>query len=139
MIMKKFILLLSAALLVFTAVSCEKEGSDVPAPYYKVATSASLRGSTATGQPDFSQITPEINKYTNAMFNSEKEALSAYNDILSKTRDARFSAPNGSYVKIYIAKYSAKRIDEHTVDYDFDESYKSPVTHIWDERGSRDE
>ena len=32
----------------------------------------------------------------------------------------------------------SKKEDEHTVRYDIDPSYKSPVGHIWDDKGSRD-
>lgn len=137
--MKKILYLLSAALLIFAAVSCGKLDDDTPAPYFKVSTSWSVHSSTISGNTDFSQIFAVTDKYINETYNSESQALSVYNDILGKTKDAQYNAAADSYVRLHITKYIATRESEHVVKYDADPNYKSPVSHIWDARGSRDE
>lgn len=135
--MKKVLSFLTFAfLIVLTSVSCKKGEAEFP-PYYQIHTPWEIN-STGSHITDFSNIFKVTDPYINKTYNSENEAISVYNDLLSKTRDATFSAYNGSYVKLTIAKYIATKENEYTVRYDADPKYKAPVAHIWDESGSRD-
>ena len=134
--MKRFFTIIASALLVLSAASCDKDSSDFP-PYYKLSTSRSLSSGTF-GSSDFSNISKVTDQYVNVEFSSEDQAVATYNDVLSKTRDVDFTAPEGTYFKLTIEKYVSKREDEHSIRYDADPSYKSPVGHIWDDKGSRD-
>lgn len=134
--MKRFFTIIASALLVFSAISCKKADNDFP-PYYRVGTSVRWIGGSS-GTSDFSRISAETDKYVNTDFPSESQAVATYNDILSKTKDAPYTAPEGSYFKLSVERYIGKQEDEHTVRYDIDPSYKSPVGHIWDDKGSRD-
>ena len=136
--MKKFLTILGATLMMFATVSCNKTDSDSFPPYYRIdrAVKSTSFGTKIT---DFSNILRVVDQHINTDLKSESEAVSLYNDILSKTKDAEYAAYNGSYVTISIARYTATREDEHTIQYSLDNSYKSPVSHTWDEKGSRDE
>ncbi|MCQ2170124.1 MAG: hypothetical protein MJY48_00990 [Bacteroidales bacterium] len=134
--MKRFLTLLASALLVLSFTSCDKEGGDFP-PYYKVSKEMRYVSGTS-GTSDFSQISAELDKYINTEFASEGQAVSLYKDILSKTKDASYSAPGESYLIMKITKYVSHRENEYTISYEADPSYKSPVSHIWDANGSRD-
>lgn len=134
--MKRLFTIIASVLLVLSSVSCEKADNDFP-PYYRVGTSVRWIGGSF-GTSDFSRISAETDKYVNTDFSSESQAVATYNDILSKTKDAPYTAPEGSYFKLSIERYIGKQEDEHTICYDIDPSYKSPVGHIWDDKGSRD-
>ena len=134
--MKRIFTIIASALLVLSVASCEKE-NDGFAPYYKVSTSLRWTGGTS-GNSDFSKISAVADQYVNTQFASEAEAVAKYKDILSKTKDVSYSAPGDSYYKLSVEKYVGKQEDEHTIRYDIDPSYKSPVGHIWDAQGSRD-
>ena len=134
--MNRIFTIIAFALLVLSAASCSKVNNDLP-PYYRIAT-PSIWKSGSSGTSDFSRIYAVTDQYVNRDFSSEEQAMAAYNDILSKTKDVPYTAPEGSYVKLLIEKYIGKYEDEHTARYDVDPSYKSPVGHIWDDKGSRD-
>lgn len=134
--MKRFFAIIASALLVLSVVSCGKDDADFP-PYYKVLTSVRWT-SGSSGTSDFSQITAVTDQYVNTEFSSEEQAVSAYNVILSKTRNVPYTAPGESYAKLSIVRYIGKKENEYTVRYDVDPNYKSPFSHIWDAQGSRD-
>ena len=134
--MKRVFAIIASVLFVLSAASCSKVNNDLP-PYYRIAT-PSIWKSGSSGTSDFSRIYAVTDQYVNRDFSSEQQAMAAYNDILSKTKDVPYTAPEGSYVKLLIEKYIGKYEDEHTARYDVDPSYKSPVGHIWDDKGSRD-
>ncbi|MCQ2181351.1 MAG: hypothetical protein MJY50_04760 [Bacteroidales bacterium] len=134
--MNRVLVIIASALLVLSAVSCGKPNDDLP-PYYRIATPYIWK-SGPSGTSDFSRIFAVTDQYINKDFANEEQAKAIYNDILSKTKDVPFSAPEGSYLKLIIEKYIAKQEDEHTARYDIDPAYKSPVGHIWDDKGSRD-
>lgn len=134
--MKRVFAIIASVLFVLSAASCSKVNNDLP-PYYRIAT-PSIWKSGSSGTSDFSRIYAVTDQYVNRDFSSEEQAMAAYNDILSKTKDVPYTAPEGSYVKLLIEKYIGKYEDEHTARYDVDPSYKSPVGHIWDDKGSRD-
>ena len=134
--MKRVFAIIASVLFVLSAASCSKANNDLP-PYYRIAT-PSIWKSGSSGTSDFSRIYAVTDQYVNRDFSSEGQAMAAYNDILSKTKDVPYTAPEGSYVKLLIEKYIGKYEDEHTARYDVDPSYKSPVGHIWDDKGSRD-
>lgn len=120
------------------AVSCGKTGSDLPAPYFKVFTSWEIYNGPS-GKTDFSNIFAVTNQYKDERYESESEALSVYNSVLAKTKDVTYTAAGSSFVDLHITKYIATRESEHVIKYDADPNYKSPVRHIWDAKGSRDE
>ena len=133
--MKKILALISFAMLMAFAVSCERFEENPP--YYQI--SYDMHYISSTGSPtDFSNIAKEVDPYINKVLNSENDAVSLYNQILSKTKDASYTANNGSYYKLFVAKYIAKKESENVIRYEADPSYTSPVGHIWDEQGSRD-
>lgn len=135
--MKRFFTIIAAAMLVLSVASCSKEtGGDNP-PYYQVLTSYHATGGTS-GSSDFTKIFAVTDQYRDIQFSSEDKAVSAYKDILAKTKDAPYSAHDDSFVKLSISKFIGKQEDEHTVRYEADPNYKSPVGHIWDAKGSRD-
>lgn len=134
--MKRVFAIIASVLFVLSAASCSKVNNDL-APYYRIATS-SIWKSGSSGTSDFSRIYAVTDQYVNRDFSSEEQAMAAYYDILSKIRDVPYTAPEGSYVKLLIEKYIGKYEGEHTARYDVDPSYKSPVGHIWDDKGSRD-
>lgn len=137
--MKKVLYFLGAALLMLAVASCGKIGDDTPAPYFKVSTSWEIQSGTLSGKTDFSNIFAETNQYNNVSYKSESEALSVYNSVLAKTKDVTYTAAGSSFVELHITKYIATRESEHVIKYDADPNYKSPVRHIWDAKGSRDE
>mgnify|MGYP003313416658 CR=1 FL=1 len=134
--MKRFFTIIASALLILSVASCDKDDSGF-APYYRVSTSFRWTGGTS-GDADFSQISAVTDQFINIDFPSEERAVATYKDILSKTKDVSYSAPGDSYFKLSVAKYVSTQEDEHTIKYDIDPNYKSPVGHIWDAQGSRD-
>lgn len=134
--MNRIFTIIAFALLILSAASCKKADVDLP-PYYRIAT-PSIWKSGSSGTSDFSRIYAVTDQYVNRDFFSEEQAMAAYNDILAKTTDVPYTAPEGSYFKMLIEKYIGKQEDEHSARYDVDPSYKSPVCHIWDDKGSRD-
>lgn len=132
--MKRFFTIIAAAIVVLSVTSCNKE--EFP-PYYKVSVISRFVGD-AYNEPDFSKIFAVTNQYTNTEFSSEKKALEAYKNILSKTKDVTYVATGESYAKLLIIKYISIRQDEFNVRYEADPKYSSPVSHIWDAKGSRD-
>ena len=135
--MKKTLSILALAFLaILTSVSCKKTDAEFP-PYYQIST-AWVINSSSSGTTDFSNIFRVTDPYINKTYKSENEAVSVYKDLLSKTKDATYSAYNGSYLKLSIARYVATKENEYTVAYNADGKYKSPVAHLWDENGSRD-
>lgn len=135
--MKKFLSIIAFAMLILTTASCTKDDSKDYPPYWQIAKTVQWSGGTE-GYADFSKISAVVDQYANVRFDTESQAVAAYNDILSKTKDVEYTALTESFYKLYIAKYVSKKEDEHTVSYDIDPSYKSPVGHIWDAKGSRD-
>ena len=135
--MKKILSLLGWALLMASTFSCGKIDDGKMPDLYRIGRDGQTI-STTTSPTDFSNIYSVVDRYINTDYNSEKEALNAYKDVLSQTKDAKYTANNGSYYKILINKYVARKLDEHSYEYVIDNSYKSPVSHIWDKDGSRD-
>lgn len=132
----KFFTIIASALLVLSVVSCDKNDQDFP-PIYRISTSYKMTSGTF-GNSDFKQIFAVTDQYINTDLSSEDQAVATYNDILSKTKDASYSAPGDSYVKLSIVRYVSRQESENVIQYDIDPSYKSPVEHIWDAQGSRD-
>ena len=130
--MKKILLFLGFALMMICAVSCDKEPG-AGDPFYRV--NASCHYSTDS---DFSNIFKVTDPYANKNFSSERAARSAYDDILSETKNAPYTADGEDYVKLVIIKYVATVESEISTSYNPDPTYKSPVSHIWDAKGSRD-
>ena len=134
--MKKFLAILSFAILMVSSISCEKLENDFP-PYFKVAIEGNISGSTSN-PADFSKILDVVNPYVNTDLKSEKEAVNLYNQLLSQTKDAPYSVGYDSSITLLIRKYVAKKESESVISYDIDKTYTSPVAHIWDKSGSRD-
>ncbi len=136
--MKRFFAIIASSLLVLSAVSCNKVvGSSEFPPYYMLSVAWHETGGTG-GTSDFSEISNAVKKYRDDQFPSEVKAVEAYNDVIRTTANASFSAPEDSYFELSIAKYVGREVDEHTIQYESDLSYKSPVRHRWDAEGSRD-
>ncbi len=134
--MKKILALLGLAVLMVSSISCDKIGDDFP-PYFKVAIDRHINSSTSN-PADFSKILNVVEPYINTELKSEKEAVNLYNQLLSQTKDAPYSVGYDSSVTMLIRKYVAKRESETVISYDIDNTYTSPVAHIWDKDGSRD-
>lgn len=105
--MKRVFAIIASVLFVLSAASCSKVNNDL-APYYRIATS-SIWKSGSSGTSDFSRIYAVTDQYVNRDFSSEEQAMAAYNDILSKTKDVPYTAPEGSYFKMLIEKYIGKQ------------------------------
>ena len=134
--MKKLISILSFITLLVSAVSCQKNDSGFN-PYYQVSSSFRLVSSLGS-EPDFENLFSVIDSYVNKRVDTEKEAIAMLDEIVAKTKNVSWHANEGSYVQISISKLVVKRHTETTVVYDFDDTYRSPKSHIWDAQGSRD-
>lgn len=136
--MKRIFTIIASALLVFSlASSCDKEDDKATAPYYKLSKSMRIVSGTS-GTSDFSQISAVSDQYINSEFATEQQALDVYKDVISKTKDASYSAPDDAFFALSIVRYVCKQEGENMYRYDVDPNYKSPVGHIWDAQGSRD-
>ena len=105
--MNRVLVIIASALLVLSAVSCGKPNDDLP-PYYRIATPSIWKGGTS-GTSDFSRIYAVTDQYVNVDFSTEAQAIAIYNDILAKTKDVPYTAPEGSYFKMLIEKYIGKQ------------------------------
>lgn len=125
----KFIALAS---LLLALTGCKKDTVEYQTSYAIDYGQSTVEGTHGTS--DFHNISDVVDPYLGKTYLTENEVLAVYNDILSKTRNAEYTAPKDSYYKLYTRKSIANQSNTGFID---DPAYKSPA-HIWDKDGSRD-